>query len=385
MIFIYLYTDMSLKHVIIPAILTLLAIEAYAGTEYDSFSAPDTIFFEDGSWYYGEIRDSLFNGQGVMSYADSTVYKGSWKDGLWDGDGELYYPDGDSYSGQFKQHEFSGYGTYVYSDGNRYEGYWEYGLFNGAGTMHYADGSTFTGNWTADRKDGPGILYDSSTGTLIKGYFEGDRVLFHYGLSSEENKTQQPSHQSGSSMNKTPDDGKFHYRHLTAISVTYGFNQILSLHVNHHISDRFFAGGQFGFNTVSHTIGENSITTDDETGEKVTLVGWDWYENEILTESTYPFIKISGECGLTWRRFSIGTALGIGLNNTVRNCRSREENDSYFEPGTLYYRIKTTGAKFAYDFYTEFVPNLNIPAMDITLRTGYSNLDGFHMGMGVVF
>ena len=85
---------MSLKHVIIPAILSLLAIEAYAGTEHDSFSAPDTIFFEDGSWYYGEIRDSLFNGQGVMFYADSTVYKGSWKDGLWDGDGELYYPDG---------------------------------------------------------------------------------------------------------------------------------------------------------------------------------------------------------------------------------------------------------------------------------------------------
>lgn len=72
---------MSLKHVIIPAILSLLAIEAYAGTEYDSFSAPDTIFFEDGSWYYGEIRDSLFNGQGVMSYADSTVTKVPGKTG----------------------------------------------------------------------------------------------------------------------------------------------------------------------------------------------------------------------------------------------------------------------------------------------------------------
>ena len=377
MIFPYLYTDMSLKRVFLLSILSASTLLMRAQTPADAIAANDTIRFEDGAWYCGEIADSLFNGYGKMLYPDSTFYEGEWKNGLWEGKGELRYPDGDSYSGQFKQHEFSGYGKYLYADGGSYEGYWENGMFNGPGTMTYSDGSTYSGNWKDDMKDGPGVYYNSSTGSLLKGLFNEDLFIYQ--------NTSEGRNGNNSKANAREDDGKFHYDGLFTLSLTYGMGQILSFHVDYHTSDSFFAGFQLGFNTVSHEIGKVSVTTDDETGEKVTLVGWDWYMDEILTEKTHTAFKISGECGCSLKRFSIGTALGLGLDCTVRNCRSKEENDSYYEPGTLYYRSKITGVRFAYDIFTEYVPNLNLPWFDISLRAGYSNLERFHIGMGVVF
>ena len=377
MIFPYLYADMSFKHVLIVSFLSATALSTHAS------EANDTIRFDDGSWYLGEIADSLFNGHGKMVYADSTVYEGEWKDGLWDGKGKVLFPDGDSYEGEFKEHKFSGYGTYLYADSASYEGYWERGRFNGAGTMNYTDGSTYTGEWKDDRKNGIGVLYDAQTGALLKGYFSNDVYL---GMNRYED-----SGSTGSNITpvwnpapQKPDDGKFHYKGLTSVSLSYGTGQMFSIHAGFHTSDRFFSGFQIGFNTATHEIGQASITTDDETGEKITLVGWDWYKDEILTENTYQLLKLAGECGVSWRRFSVGTALGLGLNNTVRNCRSKEGNDSYYEAGTLYYRNKITGVKFAYDFFTEFAPKFN-PWLDIALRVGYSNLDRFHLGIGIIF
>ena len=383
MIFPYLYTDMSLKHVFLLSILSIGALTAHAFPEVMTPAFNDTIRFEDGSWYLGEISDSLFNGRGKMFYADSTVYEGDWKDGLWDGHGELAFPDGDSYSGEFRQHEFSGYGTYLYADGGKYEGYWENGMFNGAGTMEYPDGSIYSGEWKDDMKHGLGVYYYAPQRTLTKGYFRNDVFDMYYGLLENGPMQDDNSHTAQVSPAK-PDDGKFHNEGLTEISLSFGTGQMLAIHADFHTSDLFFAGFQLGFNTGMHEIGEVSVTTDEETGERITLVDWDWYPNEILTEKTYQSVKISGECGLSWRRLSLGTALGIGLNNTIRNCRSREDNDSYYEAGTLYFRQKITGVKFAYDVFAQFVPKFN-PWIDVSLRTGYSNIDRFYVGLGIIF
>ena len=378
MIFPYLYTDMQAKHIVILSILSVNVL--YANAQDNVATVQDTIRFEDGSWYCGHIADSLFNGHGKMVYADSTVYEGDWKDGLWDGKGELSYPDGDYYKGEFSKHEFSGYGTYIYTNGARYEGYWKNGKFNGAGTMDYPDGSTYAGEWKDDKRNGLGVYYNASNGTLLKGNFLNDFYLpwdRDYGTNNTGPlKAREPDY---------PVDGKFHLDKHTTIGMSYGLGQILSLNVNYHISDWFFAGLQTGLNTNNYGIGKVSETTNDDTGERVTLVGWDWYPDEILTEDTYPLFKIAGECGVSWRRLSIGTALGIGLDNTVRNCRSKEGNDSYYEPGTLYFRSQVTGARFAYDIYAEFVPDLGLKWFDISFRAGYSNIDLFHLGLGVVF
>ena len=75
------------------------------------------------------------------------------------------------------------------------------------------------------------------------------------------------------------------------------------------------------------------------------------------------------------------------MTDMFRNCRSLEHNDSYYEPGTLYYREKVTGARFAYDFFADMM--LSRPKRGsiyaISVRTGYSNIDGFHIGAGLTF
>ena len=373
---------MQAKHIVIIALLALNILSASAFNAQDTTPAiQDTIRFDDGSWYLGQIADSLFNGYGKMVYSDGTVYEGNWKDGLWDGKGELSYADGDSYSGNFSKHRFSGYGTYLYANGDKYEGYWDNGMFNGPGTMEYADGSTYAGLWKDDMKEGLGVMYDARTRSLYKGYFVKDRFSHPVSDNSDppENKPLNDPYPRNIS------DGNFHYKWLTNISLTYGLGQMLSIHVHYHLSDWFFAGGQLGLNASNYGIGQVSETTNDDTGERVTLVEWDSYMDEVLTEKTYPFFKIAGELGISWRRLSMGASVGLGVENTVRNCRSQDGNDSYYEPGTLYFRSKTTGARFAYDIYTEFVPKMNIPFIDISIRAGYSNLDLFHLGLGVVF
>ena len=380
---------MSFKHAVILSILSVSALVAQASTTNDSIPA-DTIWFDDGAWYCGEIADSMFNGYGKMFYADGTIYQGEWKDGLWEGNGEILYPDGDSYKGEFREHEFSGYGAYLYSDGTRYEGDWEYGMFNGNGTMTYANGSIYAGEWKDDKKDGIGVLYDSSTGALLKGNFRNDVFIG----SREEIQEDNWSHLE---QNINDDwnpylyrqqrpDSCWHFKGDAYVCLTYGTKQYCSVHADFFSSKRFFAGFAIGFNTISHKIGEVAVTYNDETGEKITLIGWDWYPDEIMTEKTYTMIKFSGECGVSWGWFSLGAAVGLGIQNTVRNCRSLEHNDSYYAANTLYYREKVTGAKFTYDIFTDFILSRKIPYLhSCSMRTGYSNIDGLYIGAGIIF
>ena len=379
---------MSLKRLVILSILSVSFLVARASDLNDAASQ-DTIWFDDGAWYAGEIADSMFNGYGKMVYPDSTVYEGEWKDGLWNGKGEVSYPDGDSYSGNFKEHEFSGFGTYIYSDGAKYEGYWENGMFNGSGTMNYADGSTYAGEWKNDQKNGLGVFYDAQTGALLKGNFLMDMYIGQqnnsYKNTSALNNNNNFGWDESYPQNSRP-KSCWHYPGDSYVSITYGTKQMLSLHADFSISKRIFAGFSLGFNTATHRIGEVSVTYDEDTGEKNILIDWDEFMDEILTENTYNMFRLNGEFGVSRDWFSLGTAIGVSLKNTVRNCRSLEHNLSYYEPGTLYYREKVTGAKFVYDIFTDFILSRSIPHLySCSMRTGYSNIDGFYVGAGITF
>lgn len=380
---------MSLKRAVILSILSVSAIATHASAINDTIAATDTIWFDDGGWYTGQIADSLFNGYGKMVYADSTIYVGEWKDGLWNGKGELYFPDGDSYNGEFKDHEFSGYGTYLYADGAHYEGYWEQGMFNGSGTMTYNDGSIYAGEWRDDMKNGIGVYYDSQTGALFKGDFSNDLFTGPYDNQTDNSYTQQqelPGPYYPSRPARERPDTCWHWKGDTYLYLTYGTGHIFSIHADFYTSKRFFAGFSFGFCTDTQGIGKESVTYDDDTGEKITLIGWDWYMDEVMTENSYTMFQLAAEGGISWGWFSLGSAIGLGLQNTVRNCRSLPNNDSYYESGTLYYRNKITGVKFVYDVFTDFTVNRSIPYFNsVSLRTGYCNTDGFHIGIGISF
>lgn len=376
MIFPYLYTDMSAKHILIVSIMLLNALSARALGQADVTAASDTIRFDDGSWYTGGIADSLFNGYGKMVYADSTVYEGEWRDGLWNGQGLLFYPDGDSYEGQFLNHEFYGYGIYYYADGGVYKGYWANGMYNGAGTMEYADGSSYTGAWKDDKKEGLGVYYDAQNVMLVKGYFVNDR--FSYAVNQE--PVSEPQNEP------VVKDSLYHHKYDMSCGLTYGTGQLFSLHFDYYLTNSFFIGLNTGFDPIEHRIGQPPTAIDDETGLEVTLVGWDWYNDEILSDKTYTSFRIAAECGFSLGWFSIGTSLGIGLRNSVRNCKSLEHNDSYYEPGTLYYRTKLTGVKPDFTLFTDFVISRSVPyVQSCSFRAGWGNLDGVFIGLSAQF
>ena len=382
---------MLLKRLVILSILSVSFLVARASDSNDTIPQ-DTIWFDDGAWYVGEIADSMFNGHGKMFYPDSTVYEGNWKNGLWDGRGTVSFPDGDSYRGDFREHQFSGYGKYIYSDGAVYEGNWKNGMFNGAGTMVYSDGSIYAGEWTNDRKNGVGVYFDSNNEALFEGVFSNDLYIgpiSNNSNQSSENPKEIKSIDTWSEYSLTTParpSSCWHSRGDSYVSLTYGTNHILAVHADFSMSKRFFAGFSLGFNTTNHKIGQVSVTYDEDTGEKNTLIGWDWYLDEIMTENTYNMFRMNGEFGVSWGWFSLGTSAGISLKNTVRNCRSLEHNDSYYEPGTLYYREKVTGARFAYDIFTDFILTRSIPNIfSCSMRTGYSNIDGFYIGAGLTF
>ena len=394
MIFPYLYADMSLKHFVIFSILSVSALAAHASATNDSIAAADTIWFEDGSWYAGQIADSLFNGYGKMVYADSTVYEGEWKDGLWDGHGELYYPDGDMYKGDFHEHQFNGYGVYTYSDGAQYRGHWQNGMFNGAGTMEYADGSVYTGVWKDDLKNGLGVLYDNYDKTLVKGEFYNDIFI---GPDNEYYPEDDTDEEYYNDSQKARPDSCWHYGGDSDFHITYGTGRMVTIHADYFFTNHFFIGFGLGFNTELHGQGKESMIYDEETSERIYLVGWDEFPQEIMTEHTFTMIKISAQFGVGFGRFSLGAALGGGVQKTVRNCRSLEGSNSYFAPGTLYYRTCVDGGLFTYDIFTDYIlrkmefhtPDiLGMPQpipYRISLRAGFSNVEKFYLGLGISF
>ena len=383
MFFPYLYTDMSLKHLFILSLLLPCVLNLHAQAHND------TICFEDGSVYIGQITDSLFNGRGKMIYADKTIYEGEWKDGLWNGKGELLYPDGDSYSGEFKEHKFNGYGTYKYADGGNYEGYWENGLFNGSGTMNYSDGSTYTGKWENDLKEGPGVYYDASDNTLYKGYFHNDYYLtssydvyydIYRGLITEDDLLPEEEETvSGKGI-------------VTYSGFSCGWGQLLSLQFDFGPAQGPFIGFCLGLDIASHGKGKDAFgyEYDEEADQNVLViyVKWDEYMDEVITEKTYPKIEILGELGWRWRNITLGGSAGITVDKTYRNCRGGQ--GSPFGSNELYFREKATGCGFAYRVFSDIVvkryyaPDRS-DLLNVSFRVGYGNCEGLFMGLGICF
>lgn len=366
----YLCDTMPIKRILTSVLLCFSVIRALSDT-----LPADTIFFDDGSWYCGEIADSLFDGRGTMFYSDSTIYTGEWKAGLWNGQGTLTYPDGDSYTGHFLDHEFNGYGVYRYHNGARYDGYWNESMFNGAGTFDYADGSTFTGIWVNDVKEGIGIFYDARSNTLYKGLFHNDR--FVYETDDDGNPVISGQLEQEYETEDEPQEFLF--------GVMYSTESNLSFNFDYECSPHFLAGFSIGFSTGRHGKGQLAAVTDEETGERTVLVGWNQLPEEQYMEKDYTMFHMFAEFELHSRHIGIGTALGFGLENTVRNCKSL---GGYFEEGELYYKQQMSGVRFGYRIFSDIMlkeMTLSDFSFRIAARLGYGNLDGAFFGLQVCY
>lgn len=76
-------------------------------------------YYDDGSNYYGELKDNLRHGNGVYSFADGAKYIGEFIDGEMHGQGTAIYQDGTVLEGNFSYGQIDGQCTVIYPDGTK--------------------------------------------------------------------------------------------------------------------------------------------------------------------------------------------------------------------------------------------------------------------------
>lgn len=110
----------------------------------------DSLEFEDGTEYVGDMIDNKPNGQGSYTWLGGDTYVGEWKDGLSDGKGTMYHASGDVYVGEWRNGLRNGQGSYTWVDGTNYTGEYKDNLCDGQGTFTAASGIKTTGTWSND-------------------------------------------------------------------------------------------------------------------------------------------------------------------------------------------------------------------------------------------
>lgn len=329
----------------------------------------DTLMLDDGSLYIGQMRDSLFNGQGRCVYADGTVYEGNWKDGLWDGQGKVVYPDGDIYKGTFRNHIKEGKGTYTYHSGARYNGEWKDDKFNGKGKLYFADGGMYDGAWKDDMKHGYGTLI-SYDGKNIIGYFYKDEYL---GMPDN------TEIDSDSTMTEDLIKWGFrqedpHTRLEVMLGTSYGSKGMVTVSLLFNHTGHAYYGASIGFNIEPPTRGPVAggvgfLTYTDDihfTGDFISL--------QYLIDAGYSFGK---------KKLSIGGAFGVGIRSVYMNCKANGSPDRYdvyqLKYGDAYSRRSTEGLNPVGRGYLRYsLGNKEKPKAHVYL--GYGNADGLFMG-----
>lgn len=139
-------------------------------------------FVRNDSAYYGQTRNGLPDGEGVMHYPDGTAYTGHWKGGLKDGFGKLSFPEGRTCTGYWR-------GDTLRRGSARTAGSLYLGFFNrdlqehGEGEYTADDGAYYVGKWKNGLRDGFGMSLAPhevvKCGVWSKGRFMGEQMLYH--------------------------------------------------------------------------------------------------------------------------------------------------------------------------------------------------------------
>lgn len=359
---------MKTLRIIILSIYVLFCLSGYAGNWNDSIPV-DTVLLDDGSLYMGQIRDSLFNGQGRCIYTDGTVYEGNWKDGLWDGQGIVVYPDGDIYKGEFHNHIKQGKGIYIYNSGARYEGEWKDDRFNGNGRLLFEDGGVYDGAWKDDMKHGYGKL-TSPEGRSTNGFFYYDEFLgmpFDTEITRDSTMTEELQEWG---FKQEPPRGESGL----SLGMTYGFKGMVTLSLWNKASDHFFYGISWGFNIDPPT-----------KGPIIGGLGFKTFWNDIHFTGEYITSQYLIDAGCTFKKLSIGGSAGIGIVCTYLNCKANGSSDlykSYFiKYGQAYSRKGDNGHTLAWRGYLRY-PIFSNKQPKAQMYLGYGNADGLFVGIG---
>ena len=102
--------------------------------------------------YFGPVKDSMAQGEGVGVWDNESVYQGAWSQNKREGRGLFRTAKGEVYDGEYKQDQRNGQGIYRFRNGDYYTGEWLNGQRSGFGTVISAKGDTLVhGLWSEDR------------------------------------------------------------------------------------------------------------------------------------------------------------------------------------------------------------------------------------------
>lgn len=147
----------------------------FAGTGYGASRTEEEVYYEDGSYYIGELTDGIREGWGEMHYSSGTVYQGYWENDKPDGWGICDYSGGARYEGEFVRGECDGYGVYRASNGIVYRGMFYEGKRHGYGAFWYEDGSVWLVESSEGEVSGLGIHVENGE-ILNYGQYEGSTL-----------------------------------------------------------------------------------------------------------------------------------------------------------------------------------------------------------------
>ncbi len=140
----------------------------------DLDKANNTIYFDNGDVYTGDIDYLTRDGYGIMVYANGDRYEGEWENDVINGEGKFYYTNGDEYIGQFKNGVPHGNGVVKLNDGDIYAGDYKDGMYHGEGIYTWANGDVYDGEYVNGAKEGYGELTLIS-GEKYKGNWKSDK------------------------------------------------------------------------------------------------------------------------------------------------------------------------------------------------------------------
>ena len=140
--------------------------------------AYEKFYTENGEKYFGELKNNLKEGKGILYYStkdekDIKKYIGDFQNDKKDGKGINYWNNGNRYEGEYKNGKREGKGIFYYNNGDRYEGNFFNDMYEGKGKYIFNHGDEYCGDWKNDKKEGWGI-YKWKNGDIFEGEWKND-------------------------------------------------------------------------------------------------------------------------------------------------------------------------------------------------------------------
>lgn len=130
------------------------------------------VFLPNGDIYEGELRDSMFNGQGKLISKNNEIYEGNFVNGEKTGNGKIIFGDGTVYEGQLENGEFKGDGKMTWINGYEYDGEFNGRFLNGKGTLKCPNRDVYEGDFENSYFHGKGKYIFNKTGNFYDGDFQ---------------------------------------------------------------------------------------------------------------------------------------------------------------------------------------------------------------------